>query len=142
MTLRAKLFLLIFLTKISGCSPSLLKLSAPPGRYQLFDLAKSSETATIALKMSMTEFENDAQWPSAAYVGFYQGENQDKSIQFMIVRYKETDNYMDARYRVFEDGKQIKIVSLEKIELNKPVDISMTFAKGIVTISLNHGKPI
>ena len=38
--------------------------------------------------------------------------------------------------------KQVKIVSLEKIELNKPVDISMAFSKGIVTISLNHGQPI
>jgi hypothetical protein len=127
---------------IGGCSPGLLKLSAPQGRYQIFDLAKSSETARIFLKMSMTEFEKDAQWPPSAYVGFYQGENRDKSVQFMIVRYKETDNYMDARYRVFEDGKQIKIVTLEKVELNKPVNISMTFSKGTVTIRLNHGQPI
>jgi len=127
---------------LGGCSPSPLKLSAPPGQYQASDLGTPSETATIALKMSITAFDKDAQWPPAAYVGFYQGTNRNKSVQFMIVRNKQTDNYMVAGYRVIEEGQQTKIVSLENIELKKPVDISMSFSKGTVTLSFNHGQPI
>jgi len=127
---------------LCGCSPGPLKLSAPPGQYQAVDLGVPSETASIALKVSLTAFERDAQWPPAAYVGFYQGANRNKSVQFMITRNKQTDNYMVVGYRVIEEGQEAKIVSLENIALNKAVDISMSFSKGTVILSFNHGQPI
>jgi len=63
---------------LCGCSPGPLKLSAPPGQYQAVDLGAPSETASIALKVSFTAFERDAQWPSAAYVGFIRAQIETK----------------------------------------------------------------
>jgi len=142
MPLRAYFIVLLSVSALVACSPDPVKLSAPPGQYQTTDLGARSEATQISVKISLTTFNNDTRWPPAAYVGFYEGPNRDKSIQLMLVHNNPADNYIVVGYRIIEEGKQTQIVSLENVPLDKPVDVSMSFSKGTVTLRVNQAQPI
>lgn len=113
-------------------------LSANPGEFNPKTLGPVSSRGSLSASFQLIKFNSSKAWPAAAYVGFYQGPNRDNSVQFLIIRNQETDNYVVAGYRVIEGGRQTKIESLANLPPDTAAQVSLSFEKSVVTLTLNN----
>lgn len=118
-----------------------LELSASPGYYNAKTLGPSAQTGKLTASVRLVSFNGTQGWPPAAYVGFFQGPNRDQSVQFLVIRNRDTDDYLVAGYRVIEGGKEAKVQSLANLPLGATANVSMSFKAGEVTLRLNDGAP-
>jgi hypothetical protein len=119
-----------------------VKLSANSGEFHVKTFGPASTQNSQAVFLRLIEFRNSPKWPSAAYVGFYEGENRDNSVQFLVIRNNITDDYMVSGYRIIENGREVKIESIANIQLNSKTKVNLTFNNGLVTIKLTEKNPI
>ncbi|MGI9296015.1 MAG: hypothetical protein ACR2PS_18685 [Pseudomonadales bacterium] len=117
-------------------------LEAMSGEYNLVELDESAEEVSFSVKLKLTGYNSNADWPPAAYAGVYQGRNTNDSVQFFITKDRPTDNYVVAGYRVIEFGQQIKRVHLSSLELDRRANVHISFAHGLVTVALEGVEPV
>lgn len=126
----------LFLSLVANAQK--ITLSANPGEFNPKSLGPASSHGSLSATFKLIKFNRSKAWPTAAYIGFYQGPNRDNSVQFLIIRNQETDNYVVAGYRVIEDGRQTKVESLTNLPLDTAAKVNLSFEKSVVTITLNN----
>jgi hypothetical protein len=136
------LILVVGLSISSGTLAEKLSLSAYPGEFNVKTLGPPSSQASLSVALRIVKFNNTKEWPAAAYAGFYQGQNRDNSVQFLIIRNKETDTNIVAGYRVIENGREVKVESIETFPLKSTAHVSLTFDSGLVTVKLAGSQPV
>jgi len=119
-----------------------ITLSAPAGEFRVKTIGPSSAVAHVSVALTLVELDGTNAWPPAAYVGFYQGPDRKESIQFLIIRNKEADNYLVAGYRLIEHGKETEAHSLHSFPLDAVVLVRLGFDGGIVYLWLDGTDPI
>ena len=119
-----------------------LSLSASPGYFNAKMLGPSANTGRVSASVRLVSFNGAQGWPPAAYVGFQQGPNRDHSVQFLVIRNRDSDPYLVAGYRVIEGGKESKVQSLANLPLEATARVLMSFKAGEVTLRLNDQAPI
>jgi hypothetical protein len=119
-----------------------VSLSASPGYYNAKTLGPSAQTGKLTASVRLVSFNGVQGWPPAAYVGFYQGPNRDQSVQFLVIRNRDSDNYLVAGYRVVQGGKEAKVQSLANLPLEAAARVSMSFKSGEVTLRFNDRAPM
>lgn len=130
---------LIVVVSFFGCSKPNLTLRAPPGEFRIHDIGAKSETASLSVRLTLAALDRHPEWPPAAYVGFYEGEDRNNSIQFVLIQNDADDDYLVAGYRIIEDGLEAKVVALDTIREGRSVEVSMAFASGVTTIAIKDG---
>jgi len=138
MVLRS-LIALIVVVSVSGCSQPDITLEAPPGEFRTHDIGAKSAQSSFSVTIVLTALDRHSDWPPAAYVGFYEGEDRNSSVQFVLIQNNSSDDYLVAGYRIIEGGEEAKVVALDTINVGEPVEVSMTFADGLTTIVLEGG---
>ena len=114
-----------------------LTLSASAGYYDAKTLGPSAQAAKLTASVRLVSFNGAQGWPPAAYVGFFHGPNRDQSVQFLVIRNRDSDGYLVAGYRVIEGGKEAEVQSLANLPLDATARVSMSFKSGEVTLRLN-----
>ncbi len=117
-------------------------LKAKPGKYNAVDIGEISKETNFSVKLKLTEYNQTPEWPPAAYVGLYQGDNRSDSVQFVIIRNKPTDKHVVAGYRVIESGRITAIKSLAKLELDTHAQVMFSVLDGVVKLSLHGVDPV
>jgi hypothetical protein len=117
-------------------------LSAHPGYYNAKTLGSVASKATVSGSLRIVQFNGGNGWPPGAYVGFHQGPDRDQSVQFVVIRNKESDPYVVAGYRVIEGGKEAKVASLANLPVDSVVRFALVFDKGVVTLQMNDQSPV
>ena len=130
---------LVAVVGFSACSQLDFTLQAPPGEFRPHDVGSTSTQASFSVILTLTERDRSSDWPPAAYVGSYEGEDRNSSIQFVLIQNNADDDHLVAGYRVIEDGKEVKVVARDNIKDGHSVKVSMTFANGITTIVVDGG---
>lgn len=117
-----------------------IHLEAKPGEFNAKTIGSASTRSKISVSLRIAKFASagSSSWPTAAYIGFHQGANRDNSVQILVIRNRETDNYVVAGYRIIEGGKEIKAVSVANFDLDAVVRIQASFDKGDVTLKLEE----
>ncbi|MGI9284317.1 MAG: hypothetical protein ACR2P1_02925 [Pseudomonadales bacterium] len=138
---RTMIFLVFAGFFAAGCADRYESLEAESGEYNLIELAGSGDDVSFSVKFKLTNFSSNADWPPAAYVGFYQGRNTNDSVQFFIAKDRPTDSYVVAGYRVIEFGEEIRRVNLSTLELNHKANVHMSFVRGLFTVALEGVEP-
>jgi hypothetical protein len=118
-----------------------MSLSAFPGEFNVKTLGAVTSAGKISTSARILKFNGTDAWPPAAYVGFYEGPDRKRSIQFLIIRNRGKDPYLVAGYRVIENGRETRIESLDNLPLDARVRVHLTFVKGVVTLKLNDREP-
>ena len=137
------LLLLVLVALLSACSDvQKITLYAGPDQFNARQLGKPSTHGAFAAALEITKFNNPGKWPTAAYVGFFQGKNRDDSVQFLVIRNQPTDNYLVAGYRIVEGGREVKAESLGKVHLTANVSLRMSIENGLVTLNFLTDPPI
>ena len=117
-------------------------LSAQPGHYEAVDLGEASQQVEVVAKIKITSFDRSAEWPPAAYVGFYDQNDRNNKFQFLIIRNKAADNHVIAGYRVIEGGKEVSVGSISYYALDEVVENTLKYSNGRVVICLSGHKPV
>lgn len=117
-------------------------LSAEPGQFRRRSLGLPAGKISVSVSMRMLKFNSSQGWPSAAHVGFHQGADLKQSVRFFVIGIKETDPYLVAAYRVFEDGKETKEERIANLPVQSVVRVTLSFDGGIVTLRMNNHPPI
>jgi len=133
-TLCIVLFALVF----QSASAETLLLTARPGEYSAGPIGDDAETLSISTSFRITAYDSGPDWPTAAHVGFFQGENRNESFQFIIVRNDGNAPYLTAGYRIVESGEEAHVKSLAYLGLDSSAIIELEFNKGVVTVK--YGK--
>lgn len=139
--LRAPAAVLLALVLQSTNAETLL-LKAKPGEFLANPIGDPADTVNISTSFRLTAFDNNAAWPPAAYVGFFQGRNRNESFQFLIIRNGGNAPFLTVGYRVIEDGKEKSVASLANISLDASASVDLTFSKGNVTIKYENQTPV
>jgi hypothetical protein len=143
MRCRSYLLLVILVSLLSACSDvEKITLAAGPGQFEARQLGKPSTKEAFGAALEITKFNQAEKWPTAAYVGFFQGKNRDESVQFLVIRNKPTDNYLVAGYRIIEGGREVKVESLGNVPLTANVSLRMSIDNGLVTLNFLSDPPI
>ena len=143
MTIRFLILSVLSFFILAGCTPKPITLSAPDGKFLPVDLGPAASMISMDVQVFLTSFSSGNPWRSAAYVGLYQAPDRDNSFQIVIVRNAPSDNFLLVGYRIIEMGRETtRVATLESVPTNKPVDISLFFSKGKVTLSVNGGQPV
>ena len=110
------LIILISFLALTGCvkNTDIINLHASSGEYESKTIGELSGKQSISSTIEFTGFKHNDNWPPTAYVGFYKGENNDESVQFLILRNNQDDEYFVAGYRVIEKGEETIKTSLNK----------------------------
>jgi hypothetical protein len=119
-----------------------IKVAAHPGNFNVQTLGSASSTGTLSVSMRLVAFNGEEAWPPAAYAGFYQGADRSNSVQFLIIRNHESDQYLVVGYRVIEAGREIKFESLSNVPLDATVHANLKIDNGLFTLRLNDTSPI
>jgi hypothetical protein len=139
--LRASAFTVVLL-----CSPNALavtfSLSAHPGYFNAKTIGHAGAKSVVSGSMRIVKFNGGHGWPPAAYVGVQRGASRDESVQFLVIRNKETDSYLVVGYRVIQGGKETTVKSLANLPLGSAVTFSLVFDRGIITWRMNDRDPI
>jgi hypothetical protein len=120
----------------------IINLSARPREFNAKTLGPSGSHGRISGSLRILEFKGGKGWPAAAYIGFHQGLNRNESIQFLLIRIRETDTYLVAGYRLIEAGKEAKVEALANLPLHSSVRVSLSFESGLVTLQMNDKAPV
>jgi hypothetical protein len=131
------LILVVGLSASFCVSAEEISLSAHPGEFNVKTLGPASSRSSLSVSLHLVEFKNTQEWPTAAYAGFFQGQNRDNSVQFVLIRNKVTDAYIVAGYRVIENGREAKVKSITTLPLESTVNVFLGFKDGVTTIKLD-----
>lgn len=129
----------LLVVPIRASCAEVVTLRAHPGEYFVKTLVEPASTSKLSLSVRITKFAGTREWPSAAYVGFYEGPDRKQSVQFLIIRNRESDPYVVAGYRVIENGREQQVESLANLPLDHEAQVDMSFLNGVVTLRLNGG---
>lgn len=142
-SMRRKIVPLIVLYLLTaGCSGRYETLQAESGEYNLIELDESAEEISFSVNLGLTRYDSDAEWPTAAYAGVYQGRNTNDSVQFFISKDRPSDSHLIAGYRVIEFGQQVRRVNLSKLQLDQKAQVNISFVRGLVTVSMQGVEPV
>jgi hypothetical protein len=141
MLLRCLLFVVGLVVSLNVVAES-FSLSARSGEFNPKPLGSLSPRGTLSASIQITKFDPSKGWPSAAYVGFFQGKNRDNSVQFVIIRNRETDPYVVAGYRIIEGGQEVKVATLGNPSLDAKAHVDMSIDSGQVTLKFPSRAPI
>ena len=133
---------LLLTLALQSASAETLLMSAKPGEFLANPIGDPAETVTISTSFRLTAFDSGAAWPTAAYVGFFQGPNRNESFQFLIIRNGGNTPFLTVGYRVIEGGKEKSVASLANIPLDASAPVDLSFNKGIVTVKYRDQTPI
>ena len=125
-----------------GAGTETFTLSAKPGEFNPKPLGSPSLHGALSVSVQITSFNSSNGWPAAAYVGFFQGKNRDNSVQFLIIRNRETDPYVVAGYRIVESGKEVKVASLANLPLDEKAQVAISIDNGVVTLKFPPQAPV
>jgi hypothetical protein len=117
-------------------------VTAEPGKYDGANLNESSSSSSFTAEFKVARFTDEQDWPSAAYVGFYEGTDQNNSFQFILMKNKVTDEMMVAGYRIIEEGKQVEIRSLKQHKPANLIKVKLSILDGMVTVSIDGEEPV
>jgi len=120
-----------------------IDMDASAGHYDVKTVGDLSEISRLAISFRMTKQYSYAQWPSAAYASFYQGQDRSHSFQFLIIKdpgIKESE--MAVGYRMIEGGKEKAKVYLATVDASSYTDATLEFNKGEIKINYGGQKPI
>lgn len=134
--------LLFGLVAALGVSAETFTLSAKPGQVNPKPLGTPSPRAALSASLQITHFKPSKKWPPAAYVGFFQGNSRDNSVQFLVIRNRKKDRYVVAGYRIMEHGKEVKLVSLANLSIKGKAQLTMSIDHGLVTLKFPPQAPI
>ena len=120
-----------------------IELEASAGYYEDKTIGDLSEISKFLASFRITKQYLDSKWPSAAYAGFYQGQDQSDSFQFLIIKDPNVKNSeMAVGYRIIERGKEKTKVYLATIEASSYTNATLECNKGKITIRYDKQKPI
>ena len=139
---RAATLALVLLALPSVALADSFSLSAKAGHFDVKTLGPVVAKGTVSATMRIVHFDGGPGWPPAAYVGFYQGPDRNRSVQVLIIRNKDSDGYLVAGYRLIEGGKERKVESLANLPLQATARVSLSFDQGSVTLRLNDQAPV
>lgn len=131
--------ILLFVTSICY-GDKFATLSAPSGHFEAVDVGEASQKIVIDAKVKITSFDRSAEWPPAAYVGFYDKNDPNNKFQFLIIRNKGADNHVIAGYRVIEEGKEVSVAPISYYALDETVEHTLKYSSGKVVICLSGHK--
>ena len=141
MSLRNALLILGLMASLAA-SAETFTLSAKPGEFNPKSLGNPSPRGVLSASLQITKFAPSKGWPSAAYVGFFQGKNRDNSVQFLVIRNRETDPYVVAGHRIVEGGKEVKVASLANLPLDGKAQVTISIDNGLVTLNFPPQAPV
>ena len=133
--------LVLFLSPIPLLGAT-VTLSAGPGQFEAKTLGPHSIKADIVAAISLTEFNGTSAWPTAAYVGFHENSNRDNSIQFVLMRNKDTDTRLAIGYRVLKNGKEQFAEFIDWRPLGAQVAVKISCNEGLVTLQVGDMAPV
>ena len=133
------LYTLIAIAGLSGCGQQDLTLTAPPGEFRIYAIGTESTQSSFPVKLTLESLDRHSKWPPAAYVGFYQGEDRNNSVQFVLIQKNADDDGLISGYRIIEEGKEVKVITLDTIKEDHSVEVSMMFSDGVATIGIEGG---
>ncbi|GGP22041.1 hypothetical protein [Silvimonas iriomotensis] len=111
-------------------------LSAAPGQFDFQVVGTSAKKVVVSASIRLTRFSDTEGWPPAAYLGFFQGEDRNNSVQFLVIRNKKEDTFLVAGYRIVENGAEVKSVALTNMPLDSKTNVTVSMENGLVTVSL------
>ena len=118
-------------------------MEASGGKYDAGAIGDLSEVSKFSTSFRVTKQSKNRQWPSAAYVGFYQGSNRNDSFQFLVIKDQNVGaTEMAVGYRVIEGGKEKTVAYLATIEASTYANVELGFNKGEVTVRYEKQRPI
>ena len=136
------LCILLFALVFQSASAETLLLTAGSGEYSAGPIGDAAETVSISTSFRITAYDSSPDWPTAAYVGFFQGENRNESFQFILIRNGGNAPYLTAGYRIVENGEESHVKSLANLGLDSIAIIKLEFNKGTVTVKYGKQDPI
>jgi hypothetical protein len=119
-----------------------LSLSAETGKFNAKTLGPHTVKTVITATIQLTGFRGTQVWPAGAYVGFYEGEDRNNSIQFVLMRNTDTDSQLATGYRILKDGKERTIQFIEWVPLEAHAKVKLSFDNGLVLLQVGNGNPI
>jgi len=137
-----RLLLFILVLCGSGALAQSLRLSAAAGHFNPKTLSGPSDAVAVAGTLRLLAFDGTSAWPTAAYMGVYEGPNRNNSVQILAIRNRMSDDYLVVGYRLVVDGKEVKVASLQNVPLSSEVRVSVQFKKGAVSMRVNGRPPI
>ncbi len=111
-------------------------LSAKAGEFSAVPIGTSGSRISISARFRLVEFAPTAGWPSAAYVGFFQGRNRDDSFQFLIIKNRESDSYLVVGYRLLKGGHEVKVASLANLPVGELAEVKLSINAGLVGLEV------
>ena len=140
--LRPLVLVVVFLISIPFAHSAPLELSASPGTFSAKTLSSPFAKGSISYFVSMPKTNGSASWPASAYIGFHQGQDRNNSVQFLIIKNKETDQFLVSGYRVVEAGKEVQVASLANLPLDAKIPVELSFDSGLVLIQAGNNPPV
>lgn len=117
-------------------------LSAEPGSFNGQPIKGHASSNQIKGSILIRSFKPEPSWPPAAYMGMYQGQDRNNSIQAVVIRNKPSDKFLVVGYRLVVEGKEAKIASITNVGLHEPIKVNMSFTGGVATLQINQSKPV
>ena len=111
-------------------------IEANPGEFNAVNLGNKNQNLSLSVKMKIVKYSSDSKWPPGAYMGFYQGDDRNNSIQFLIIKNNPEDDYVVAGYRLLKSGQVVEVESLANLKLNEVASVKMKISKGVAYIHL------
>lgn len=137
------IFLLTFLVPGMAFSESQsIKLSAETGTFNVKTLGLASTSVTLSADIKLLGFRGSRTWPASAYIGFFEGNDRNLSLQILIIRNRPEDPYLVVGYRLVSEGKETVVKSLENVPVASVVKISMSFQNGLAKVRVNGQPPV
>ena len=140
--LRHFILIAAFVIAIPSAHSAPLVLSASPGTFNAKTLSSPFAKGSISYFVSLPKTNGSASWPAAAYIGFHQGPDRNNSVQFLIIKNKETDQFLVSGYRVVEAGKEVKVASLANLPLDAKIPVELSFDNGLVLLKAGNNAPV
>jgi hypothetical protein len=119
-----------------------LVLTASSGTFNAKTLSSPFTKGAISYFVSLPQTNGAVSWPSAAYIGFHQGTDRNNSVQFLVIKNKETDQFLVSGYRVVEGGKEVKSASLANLPLDAKIPVELLFDNGLVLLKAGNTAPV
>lgn len=130
-----------FVKRLTAATPlpasvNTVALSAVPGTFEFQVLGTPAKQASVSASLHLTRFNASDSWPPAAYLGFFQGQDWNNSVQFLIILNKKDDSFLVAGYRIVENGAEVKSEALANMPLDSKTNVTLSVDNGLVTVSI------
>jgi hypothetical protein len=119
-----------------------IKLSAETGSFNVKTLGSASASVNLSADMKLLGFRGSRAWPASAYIGVFEGNDRNNSLQILTIRNRPEDPYLVVGYRLVLEGRETVVKSLEDVSVSSVVKLSMSFQNGLAKVRVNDQPPV